>query len=561
MTRAAIYARYSSDLQSPTSIEDQVRICRELAEREGWEVMDPVYTDYGMTGTFLRNRDGIQNLMRDAADARFEIVISEALDRISRDQEDVAGLHKRLEFSGIKIHTLSEGEIGPLHIGLKGTMNAMFIRDLASKTRRGLRGRVEQGKSGGGIVYGYDVVKKIRDDGTYARGEREINVREAAIVRRIFTEYERGISPRAIAVQLNKEGVAAPSGGAWGPSTIHGNRARGTGILNNELYIGRLIWNRLTYRKDPETGKRVSRLNPENEWITKEVPELRIVDDELWLDVRTQQGSYERRNDPLWAKNRPVYLLSHLVKCGCCGGGFALHNRTHLSCSARRNKGVCDNHLTIEREKLEGVVLGALQTHLMDEALTQEFCKAYTQRVNELRREHNTARSEYQRELAKLEKESRKIVDAICEGVAPDLVRDRANFVQGRKDELTKILASSNDEPVAFHPTMANRYQKEIRSLIASLDDRDGRAEAAILLRSLIERIVLTPSEDGEKLTVDLVGDLAGILSIATERDRRVVNSDLSKFQPVQQVKSPDLPGSQMALVAGVGFEPTTFRL
>jgi len=60
--------------------------------------------------------------------------------------------------------------------------------------------------------------------------------------------------------------------------------------VNNELYIGRLIWNHLRYIKDPSTGKRVSRLNPESEWIIKDVPELRIVDDALWHSVRERQG-------------------------------------------------------------------------------------------------------------------------------------------------------------------------------------------------------------------------------------------------------------------------------
>ena len=79
-------------------------------------------------------------------------------------------------------------------------------------------------------------------------------------------------------MQLNDEGVAGPRGAAWGRRTINGNRQRGTGILNNELYVGRLVWNRLRYIKDPETGKRVSRLNPADAWISKEVPELRIID-------------------------------------------------------------------------------------------------------------------------------------------------------------------------------------------------------------------------------------------------------------------------------------------
>ena len=80
--------------------------------------------------------------------------MTEALDRLSRDQADVAALYRQLTFAGVRIVTLAEGEINELHVGLKGTMNQLFLKDLADKTRRGLRGRVEAGKSGGGNSYG-----------------------------------------------------------------------------------------------------------------------------------------------------------------------------------------------------------------------------------------------------------------------------------------------------------------------------------------------------------------------------------------------------------------------
>lgn len=69
-------------------------------------------------------------------------------------------------------------------------------------------------------------------------------------------------------------------------NTINGHARRGTGILNNELYIGQRVWNRLEYRKDPATSKRVSRLRPEGEWVRQEAPELRIVPQELWDAVK-----------------------------------------------------------------------------------------------------------------------------------------------------------------------------------------------------------------------------------------------------------------------------------
>src|SRR3546814_3716727 len=84
-------------------------------------------------------------------------------------------------------------------------MNALFLKDLADKTRRGLRGRVEKGKSGGGLCFGYDVANRVDGNGELIRGERTINEGEAVIVRRIFREFADGKSPRAIARDLNAE--------------------------------------------------------------------------------------------------------------------------------------------------------------------------------------------------------------------------------------------------------------------------------------------------------------------------------------------------------------------
>ena len=195
--RAVIYARYSTDLQSASSIDDQVRLCRERVERDGHDLVQ-VYSDRAVSGASLM-RPGIQALLQDAARGKFDLVYAEALDRISRDQEDVAGFFKRMRFGGVTIITLAEGEISELHVGLKGTMNALFLKDLADKTRRGLRGRVEAGRSGGGNSYGYDVVRNLRADGTVQAGERRINPGGANIVRRVFNEYKDGFSPREIA--------------------------------------------------------------------------------------------------------------------------------------------------------------------------------------------------------------------------------------------------------------------------------------------------------------------------------------------------------------------------
>lgn len=230
---------------------------------------------------------------------------------------------------------------------------------VSNKARRGLRGRIERRKSGGGPTYGHDVVRRVGEGGKITTGERAINEDEANIVRRIFGEYVAGRSPKQIAVQLNAEGVPFPSGEAWGPSTIYGNRGRGTGVLNNELYIGKIIWNRLRYIKTPDTGKRVSCLKPKEEWIIKDVPDLRIIDDALWQAVKERQGDCSKQQKPFWDRRRPPNLFSYLVKCGECGGGCSMISQTHIGCSTARNKGTCANRLSMKRESLEDAVLGA----------------------------------------------------------------------------------------------------------------------------------------------------------------------------------------------------------
>ncbi len=208
---------------------------------------------------------GMQALLADLCTKRFDVVIAESLDRVSRDQEDIATIYKRIQHAHARLVTLAEGEVSELHIGLKGTMNALSLEELAQKTRRGLRGWIEADLSGSGNSYGYCLVDHPLANGMPATGKREIVPAEAAIDARIFAEYSAGRTARKIAAQLNKEGIPSPRGGDWNVSVINGNSQRRTGILNHELYLGRLAWNRQRFVKDFETGKRISRAKPATE--------------------------------------------------------------------------------------------------------------------------------------------------------------------------------------------------------------------------------------------------------------------------------------------------------
>jgi site-specific DNA recombinase len=458
--------------------------------------------------------------MQDAGRGGFDLVYAEALDRISRDQEDAAAFFKRMRFADVMIVTLAEGEISELHVGLKGTMNALFLKDLADKTRRGLRGRVEAGRSGGGNSYGYDVVRSIGADGAIEAGQRRINLCEADIVRRISRDYSHGVSPREIAKRLNREGVVGPSGNSWSPTTINGNRERGTGILNNELYIGKLVWNRMRYVKDPNTGKRRSRLNPEKVWIVREVPELRILPQELWDAVKARQSEMapratrpDAKQKDFWELQRPRYLLSGLMKCGCCGASYTKCGLHRFGCAAARDRATCTNHLTIHIEEIEAAILAGLKERLMEPVLFEEFAREFTAEVNRQRSALAREKETLQGELVRVRKQIDKLVEAIIEGADALAINSKLKALEGQKAGLEDKLTMAPDAEPLLHPALATIYRNQVERLETSLRQPDVGREAFELIRGLIDAITLTPV-DG-KLNIELRGDLAGILAMS----------------------------------------------
>ena len=456
--RAAIYARYSSDNQSPASIDDQVRICRAAIERHGWHLAQ-VYRDHALSGTSTL-RPGYQKLLEDARSGAVDMVVSEGLDRLSRDQADIAVLYKQLSYLDIRLWTVAEGDISALHVGLKGTMNDLYIKDLAQKTHRGLEGRVRNGMSGGGNAYGYDVVRGFGPDGMPVAGRRRINSAEAAVVIRIFEAYAAGRSARRIAHDLNATGVRAPRRQSWGASTISGNVARGTGILNNELYVGRLVWNRQRYPKNPETRRRVSRQNDAASWVTSEVPELRIVSDELWDRVKARQKAMRCDTRPdvrarPCDRRRPRYLLSGLIVCGQCGGRYTKLSAALFGCAAARNKGatVCTNLVNVRHDRLEAMVLDALRNQLMEPELFKAFCAEFTRVLND-ERDHEAARREQIAEqLNQVERRIRRIVDAIAEGTPARALRAELLALEEQQERLQAELGATPEaEPTRLAP-------------------------------------------------------------------------------------------------------------
>ena len=542
---AAIYARFSSEGQHEASIDDQVRNCKKLIEARGWCAAD-VYSDRAISGATTL-RPGYQRLLADAHRNSFDVVVAEGLDRLSRDPEATAALYKQLSFRSIRIFTQAEGEINELHVGLKGTMNALFLKDLAIKTHRGIEGRVRKGKSGGGKAYGYRVIRHRSADEIEARGEREIVDTEAIVIRRIFTEFAAGLSPRAIARKLNADGISGPSGKGWRDTTIRGHATRRTGILRNDLYAGRLVWNKQTYLRNPETGKRVARVRDAGERIVAEVPELRVVDQKLWdavqvrLEViRSTPQSVGQRKGAFWKQRRPKHLLTGLTYCGECGGHMAAIGKDYLACTAARSGAACDSRKSIRRSRVEEIVLECLKTQLMAPELVEEFIRAFHAEVNRMRATDDLQWEGNKQELSRVTKKLRGLYDAIADGLRSPGLQSELLALERQQAELRKVVDAVPLPAPRFHPKLAELYRRQVTDLHAALKDPQARTEAADILRTLIERVTLRTNDDGH--VVVLTGDIVKLLTL-----------------PGSQV--PASFESSVKVVAGIGFEPMTFRL
>ena len=294
---------------------------------------------------------------------------------------------------------------------------------------------------------------------------------------------------------INTEKVPGPSGVAWGPSTINGNGARGTGILNNELYCGKLVWNRLRYIKNPDSGKRVSRPNAESALVIHHVPELTIVPPELWQAVkeRQQEVKHNTRPDcqggdrPFWEQTRPKYLLSGLMTCGQCGGSFVKISANHFGCAAARNKGeaVCTNRLAIRRDQLEATILDGLQHRLMDPNLFKAFVEGFITELNRLQSEHVAEGRTLRAELDRLPAQIDKLVMAIADGADARALNGKIKTLEARQEHLEAQLASlpKTDAPL-LHPNLANLYRDKVASLRQALDQGADRDKAFELVRT-----------------------------------------------------------------------------
>ncbi|QQA42586.1 recombinase family protein [Pelagovum pacificum] len=530
--RVALYARYSTDLQNPMSVEDQFRQAERYARQQGWTIVER-FSDSAISGTAARTRPDFTRLSDALHQGTFDIVLAESLDRISRDQEHLAGFYKAAKTARVEIHTVGRGKVDALTLGLSSMMSAMFLEELSDKVRRGIEGKVLKGLSGGGRIYGYRPGTDER--GAPVKGTLAIDEIEAAVVRSIFRDYAAGVSPIKIASRLNEEGIPSPSVGSkrkssghWKQNTINGNAARGTGILNNELYMGRRIWKRLSYTKHHQTEKKRSTLNPESEWQVVEVPELRIVDQDLWDAVKARQAAQTKRRSkvPTTDRNRlsssqtlrrRKYLLSGLLHCGLCGGRMTVAGagkyKTYY-CADAKEKGpsVCTGFRGLRESVALPLVLSALRADLMK----PEAYARFRDRVHhQLKAAQGTAEDTlrlHDARVRQLEVEQRNLVALAKQGLGSESLVAELQKIDADLARLTATRGDIVPPDIELPEGLPELYQEMVGNLAASLSEESVVGRAADELHELIDRIDVDWDAEAKAHRLTIEGNLLEML-------------------------------------------------
>ena len=547
--KAALYARFSSDLQKDRSVDDQFAVCEAYATREGLKVTAK-FADRAKSGASLFDRDGLMDLRNAAKRREFDAVIVENLDRMSRDQEDLAGLFKRFQHYGVDLLTVNEGKTTPMHVGIRGLVGSMFLTDLAAKVKRGHDGRVRAGKVPGAVTYGYDLVPG-------RPGDRVINAAEAKVVRRIFREYADGTSPRAIALGLTNDGVPTPSGGKhWNHQTfVGGSYARG--IIGNRMYIGELQWNTHRVVTDPDTGSKLKRATDASKHLSVAVPELRIIDQELWdaaQRVRTGRAvskfGPDGKRGPLQATRNRDSFLSGLLVCGTCYGHMRIaqvsrDGGARVACAAAHQRDTCAHRKSYDLGELEKLVLNGFRDNLTDTKPINEAVRAYHQRYAENVKSQSGEKLSVERQLNRLTLQIDRLVAAVSDTDEPltalleSLKAKEAQRV-GLQERL-RMLSSSNI--VSLHPNVVEQYKANVARLHDALTTDKPKAQTRTAFHNLVDSIVVHPTGKRMPYEISVYGRLAAIMGVDLFPTMRS-NEEIVAAEAIPAVAIPSTPGS-----------------
>ena len=446
MKTAVIYARYSSDTQTEQSIEGQLRVCQEYAQRNQIIVVD-TYIDRAMSGT-NDNRKDFQRMLHDSDRKAWDYVLVYKLDRFSRNKYEMAMHKKTLRDNGVKILSAMENiPDTPEGIILESLLEGMaeyYSAELSQKVKRGMReSRLKGLYTGGGLPFGYKIVdhKPVLD---------EFN---APIVKRLFQEYVEGIPVTTTIQRLTSEGVRH-KGKALIANTVYN-------MLKNEKYTGVCYFG----------GERYDKYYP------------RIVDDYLFKLAQKKMADNRFGRFP----TQEPYLLRNKLICGLCGnkiladvgkgksGGVV----RYYKCSSRKRKRSC-NKATIRKDVIENLVIDTT-LNVLDNPETINYIASKIIEFQETQQKDNSKLTYLENQKKETEENIKNIVTAIEKGILTETTKERLVELEKQLENISYnlIIEKSNNSIKIKKPDIIKFLKKTLKKTPDSM------------IRHLIKKIVL----------------------------------------------------------------------
>ena len=405
MKTAVIYARYSSDSQTEQSIEGQVRVCKQFAEKNDLLVVDQ-YIDRATTG-MNDNRAAFQQMLRDSRRKQWSVVIVYKLDRFARNKYESVVNRKKLSDNGVELVSAMENipdtPEGKLFLAVIEGFNEYFSEDLKQKVNRGLRESWLKGNATGGKdIFGWDLKDK----------KYHINEAEAEAVRTMYQKYAQGYKAQTIADELKEQNFRRKNGKFVTHKFVYK-------VLHDKRYTGVVT----------HKGEDFPNIFPP------------IISKELWEQVNAINE--ENKNAPGRKKEIYDFILSGKLICGKCRHRMVGESGTsktgdihyYYSClSRRRGKADCDCK-AVRKQELEDIVINATVSMLQRNSIITRIAETIV-KVHEKMMCDDSGLQLLIKKRDETKRAADNIVKAIEQGIITDFTKDRLNNLQAELNDL-----------------------------------------------------------------------------------------------------------------------------
>ncbi len=507
----AIYCRVSTDEQAEFgySIDEQKRLLEEWCKANDY-IIYKCYSDRGISGKNIKDRPALKELLSDAKEGKFDMVISWKINRVSRKLEDVLKIVSLLEKNNITFKSYSEPfetdtPAGRMQFQMMALIGEFERGTIAQNVKMGMIAKAKSGNWCGGRVLGYDLVpNNSPEEEKKGKNKLEINEKEAEIVRFIFNEYSKGKGYKAITNQINKLGYKTKKGNNFSVGSIRD-------ILTNPVYIGEIRYN----VRQNWSEKRRRNINP-NPIRVKGKHEA-IIDRELWdkvqLILESKKGKPSRIYDG-------EYPLTGILRCPKCGAGMVISRTTntladgtkkriaYYCCGNWKNKGtsVCNSN-TIRVDKANEYVFKKIEELVSNEAMIKAVVKNINKERKDKVKPAKRLLGDIDKELEKLDKRKRKIFEAY-----EDDILTKEEF-QIRKDELNEKIRILEEEKKPLLNTISEDVSEEIpyefiKDILMNfskvLNSSVSREQQKKLLHMIISEITMNESREIDSIKLNI---------------------------------------------------------